>query len=282
MIHTGKYIYLTGLFVLAIIFLTGIGASAGPIKLKNIKVLVYTKNGKGFVHDNIASAVACIQKLGHEQGFKVDVSDDPAVFTADNLKQYTMLIFTSTNNDVFNTDEQRVAFRDYMEAGGGFVGIHSITGTERNWTWFKQMVGCTFVVHDVYQKFNVDVIAPNSPLVQGIPKVWQREDECYFGKEWYPGIIVVMADDISSLDAKRPDIHVKGVGSFGNLYPAVWYQHFDGGNIWITALGHAKENYSDPTFVTLILNGIKFIAGESKKLDFNKAYARERDAPVQY
>ena len=50
-------------------------------KLAGSQVLVYTKNGKGYVHDNIASAVACIQNLGKENNFKVDVSDDPNVFT---------------------------------------------------------------------------------------------------------------------------------------------------------------------------------------------------------
>jgi type 1 glutamine amidotransferase len=271
------------LSVLITLFSFSIKASAQTANLNKAKVLVYTKNGKGYIHDNIASAVACIQKLGQEQGFKVIVADDAAVFTVDNLKQYTMLIFTSTNNDVFDTDEQRVAFRKYIEAGGGFVGIHSVTGTERNWTWFKQMVGCTFLIHANFQKFTVKVIAPNSPLVQGIPKVWQREDELYFGKEWYPGVTAVMADDVSSLDpANHPETAQKGVGSFSNLYPSVWYQNFDGGHIWVTALGHTKETYADPTFITLILNGIKFVAGESKKLDFNKAYAQSRDTPVQY
>ncbi|TSA65543.1 MAG: hypothetical protein D4R41_00790, partial [Sediminibacterium sp.] len=48
-------------------------------KLKNSKVLVYTKNGKGYVHDNIASAVASIKEMGVENHFTVDVSDDPSV-----------------------------------------------------------------------------------------------------------------------------------------------------------------------------------------------------------
>ncbi|RYZ95143.1 MAG: ThuA domain-containing protein, partial [Sphingobacteriaceae bacterium] len=141
-----KFVKVT-LLIVCIVLITGVinaDGAAKNISLRKIKVLVYTKNGQGFVHDNIASAVACIQKLGQEQGFKVDVSDKPEVFTEDNLKQYTMLIFPSTNNDVFATDTQRLAFRRYIEAGGGFVGIHSVTGTERRWTWFKQMLGCTF------------------------------------------------------------------------------------------------------------------------------------------
>ena len=130
-------------------------------KLKGSRVLVYTKNGKGYVHDNIASAVASIQSLGAANGFSVDVSDDASVFTEANLKKYNFLVFTSTNNDVFDTDDERVAFRRYIEAGGGFVGVHSVTGTERNWKWFKMMLGETFSWHAKFQKFGIKKIDPS-------------------------------------------------------------------------------------------------------------------------
>src|SRR5215203_7440714 len=150
---------------------------------KKVSVLVYTKNGKGYVHDNIPSAVSCIQQFGKKYGFKVDTSSNPSVMTENNLKQYTMLIFPSTNNDVFDTDVQRLAFRHYIEAGGGFMGIHSVTGTERNWKWFNMMLGGTFSFHPKFQKFKVKVIDPAHPSIRGLPKVWEKEDECYFEKE---------------------------------------------------------------------------------------------------
>src|SRR4051812_43935583 len=55
-------------------------ASTSKDKLKNAHVLVYTKNGKGYVHDNIASAVDAIKALGLTNKFNVEVSEDPAVF----------------------------------------------------------------------------------------------------------------------------------------------------------------------------------------------------------
>ncbi|WP_245977429.1 ThuA domain-containing protein [Albibacterium indicum] len=254
--------------------------------LKNSKILLYTKNGKGFVHDNIASAVEAIKKLGEENRFQVVVSDDPSVFTEDNLKQYKLLVFASTNNDVFDTDEQRVAFRRYIQAGGGFVGIHSVTGTERNWTWFKKMIGGTFSWHAVLQDFKVINIRPEHPSMEGVPKEWIRKDECYFTKEMYPGIVVLMAHDLTSLDMTlRKDqkaLVEKHSAHFGELYPAVWYQKFDGGNIWVTTLGHMKESYEDPQFMKHILQGINHVASETKKLDYSKAYATDRDDAVRY
>ena len=251
---------------------------------KNVKVLVYTKNGKGYVHDNIPYAVTCIQKLGKENGFKVDISDTPIVFTENNLKQYTLLIFPSTNNDVFDTDEQRLVFRRYIQSGGGFVGLHSVTGTERNWKWFKMMVGGSFSWHAKNQKFNVKVIEPNHPTMQGIPKTWERKDECYFAKELYPGTKVLMAHDVTSLDHNTVDsVKIKQFSApFAELYPAVWYHHFDGGIIWITALGHDKENYEEPIYVKHIFQGITFVANLAKKIDVTKAYADSRDTPVRF
>jgi len=255
------------------------------VNWNNIHVLVYTKNGKGYVHDNIPSAVSCIQKLGKQYGFKVDTSADAAVMTENNLTKYTLLIFTSTNNDVFDTDAKRLAFRRYMEAGGGFVGVHSVTGTERNRKWYKMMIGGTFSWHAKFQKFSVKVIDPSHPSVQGLPKVWEKEDECYFEKELYPGIKTILAHDITTLnltDTAQRNLVLKNAGGFGDLYPAAWTNDFDGGNIWITALGHDKKDYEDPVYVQHLFQGIRYIAGKAKKQDYTKAYADNRDAAVRY
>ncbi len=267
-------------------FLIAISASAqDKVNWKKVKVLVYTKNGKGYVHDNIPYAVKAIQKLGTEHGFAVDTSADPSVMTEDNLKQYTLLIFPSTNNDVFDTDKQRLAFRHYIEAGGGFVGIHSVTGTERKWKWFKMMLGNTFAWHARFQKFTVKVIYPSHPSMQGIPKVWEREDECYFGKELYPGRVVLMAHDITTLntsDTAQKNMLDKNTEGYTELYPSVWYNEFDGGHTWCTVYGHDKKDYEDPVYLKHIFGGIKFIAGEVKQLDFKKGYADAWDTPVRY
>ena len=44
------------------------------------KLLVYTKNGKGYVHDNIATSVATIEKICQELGVETLVSNDPSIF----------------------------------------------------------------------------------------------------------------------------------------------------------------------------------------------------------
>jgi type 1 glutamine amidotransferase len=251
------------------------------INWKKVRVLVYTKNGKGYVHDNIPNAVQCIRKLGQEHGFTVEVADQPGVFVESNLQNYTAIIFPSTNNDVFDTDAQRLAFRRYIEAGGGFVGIHSVVGTERNWTWFKRMIGGTFAWHPRFQKFRVQVIDTKHPSTQDIPPTWEREDEFYFIKEMSPGPTVVMASDLSSLNGEEPEKVQQFRGSFAQLYPSVWYYNFDGGHTWCTTLGHDKRDYENPQFVHHIFQGLRYVVGQVKKINFANAYADSRDTPIR-
>ncbi len=257
--------------------------NAEKVNWSKVRVLVYTKNGKGYIHENIPFAVKCIQKLGEQNGFRVDVSESPTVFSEENLKQYSLLVFPSTNNDVFDTDDQRLAFRHFIEAGGGFVGLHSVVGTERNWTWFKMMLGGSFSWHAKFQKYSIQVMDASHPSVVGLPNVWEKEDECYFQKELYPGIHPILAHDLSTLDVADDSVKLKlNRGTFGRYYPAAWYHQFDGGTIWITALGHDKKDYEDPTYVQHIFQGIKFVAGEVKSKDYSKAYSKLNGEPVKY
>ncbi len=276
-------------FLLALSFASSFFAFTGNaqsgVNWKEVRVLVYKKNGSGYVHDNIPYAAQAIMDMGQQKGFRVDTSSNPAVMTEENLKQYRLLIFTSTNNDVFDTDAQRLAFRRYIEAGGGFVGIHSVTGTERRWQWFKMMLGGTFSWHANFQTYTVKVIDTEHPSMKGLPKVWKKVDECYFAKELYPGPRALMVNDFSTIDTtddKQKETLRKNAGAYAKYFPSAWEHDFDGGITWCTTLGHDKKDYSDPIYLQHIWGGIEYVAGKVKKIDFSKAYALKFDDEVQY
>ncbi len=264
-----------------ILFFVTVQLQAQQSKLRNSTVLVYIKNGKGYVHDNIPSAVQAIREIAEQEKFNVVISDDPTLFSEENLKKFKLLVFPSTNNDVFDTDDQRLAFRRYMEGGGGFVGLHSVTGTERNWTWFKMMIGCTFAWHARFQPFTVRKIDVDHPSMQGVPNEWKRTDELYFGKELYPVTNVIMAHQISTLDQSDKEKITQHAGGYAEYYPAVWYNHFQGGHVWVSTLGHSKENYSDPVYRNHLVQGLRFIASKVKGTDILKAFAKSHNDNIR-
>lgn len=255
-------------FVIALIFLSYTFAMTQDAK----KVLVFTKNGEGYVHDNIAASVEGIQLLGKENNFLVEVSDDPALFNERNLKEYDALIFSNTNNRVFDTDDQKLAFIRYIEAGGGFVGIHSACATERDWPWFWAMVGGKFVRHAPFQEFTIKILDPEHPSTSFFTTDWIREDECYYVNEINPDIHVLLVADLSTIEDKGKGDYPGN--TFGNTFPLAWYHTYDGGRQWFTALGHSISDYSDPLFLEHLLGGIMW-AMENGKPDYTKATSIE-------
>ena len=249
---------------------------------KKVRVLVYTKNGKGYVHDNIPEAVKAVQLMGVQRGFRVDTSSKPTVFTEDNLGRYTLILFLNTNNDVFDTDAQRLVFRRYIEAGGGFVGVHSVLGTERNWPWFKQLLGGTFAWHPKFQPLKLTVLNSYHPSMEGVPASWTKSDECYFIKEMSPGPTVLLAHNLAGLNPDETEKINANRGMFTNLYPAAWAYVYDGGYSWCTTLGHDKKDYTDPTYINHLFQGIRFLVSQVKLINFKRAYATDRDTPVRY
>src|SRR3954470_13000752 len=98
------------------------------------RVLVFSKTA-GFRHSSIGVGIAAIKKLGQENGFAVDTTEDATAFTSKNLAQYRAVVFLNTTGDVLDPAEQD-DFERYIQAGGGYVGIHSATDTEYDWPWY--------------------------------------------------------------------------------------------------------------------------------------------------
>src|SRR6056297_1795197 len=77
-------------------------------------VLIYTKNGEGYVHDNIAASVECLKKICSDKRWDCETTDDAGIFTAEKIGEFDVLVFSNTNNETFDTQEQRKVFQEYI------------------------------------------------------------------------------------------------------------------------------------------------------------------------
>lgn len=238
-------------------FATTIGARADSQR----RVLVFTRNGKGFVHDNIPASIVALRKLCAENNIAMDDTTNSAAFTDDNLEKYKALIFSNTNNELFDNEEQKSALQRYLRAGGGFVGIHSTCGSERQWPWFWSMLGGKFVRHPKLQPLTIKVCDLQHPSTAHLGATWQWADEFYLMDHLNPDLHVLLSGDRTKLDdatkAQNPGEQI------GGECPLAWCHEFEGGREWYTALGHKKENYSDPQFIQHVLGGILWAMNET-------------------
>lgn len=223
------------------------------------RILVFSKTA-GFHHASIPKGIEAIMKLGAENGFLVDTTTSGALINEDSLKKYSAVIFLSTTGDVLN-NYQEADFERYIQAGGGYVGVHAATDTEYDWGWYGRLVGAYFNGHPQIQDAVLRVIDSTNISTSHLPGIWKRKDEWYNFKKIDSSLHVLLEIDEQSYQG----------GTNGNPHPMAWYHDYDGGRAWYTGLGHVDESYTDPLFLKHLLGGIKYAIGDNNELDYSKA-----------
>lgn len=223
-------------------------------------VLVFTKT-VGWRHDSIEAGVEAIFQLGNENDFNVTWTEDSEYFTKENLMDYRAVIFLNTTLTLFD-ESQRDAFKNFIQNGGGFVGIHSATDTEYDWPWFGKLVGAYFDNHPNNPNVReavINVLDNEHPATAHLPDRWVRSDEWYNFGYINDQVQVLMTLDTDSYEGSdHPGFH-----------PVAWYHEYDGGRSFYTASGHTIESFSEPYFLDHLLGGIKYAMGVDISMDSN-------------
>ncbi|GIE06474.1 ThuA domain-containing protein [Paractinoplanes durhamensis] len=193
-----------------------------------------------------------------EVGVGVDWTEDVTLMPGIG-STYKAVVFGSTSRDTLwkhgtavsaaavNTttgahlDAAKTALRQYVRAGGGFVGIHNaIGGTEYNWPYYEGLCGGTqYYDHGAHQNGTVVTLAKDSST-QGLPPRWDFKDEWYNWMPFPARVKFLLGVDESSL-ATRSAVHP----GHGRFHPLSWCQYYDGGRSWVTALGHDSAAWTD-------------------------------------
>ncbi|MEV5886090.1 ThuA domain-containing protein [Streptomyces sp. NPDC052020] len=210
------------------------------------RLLVFTRT-TDYRHDSIPAAVAALRSL---DGFRVDHTEDPAALEAP-LDAYAAVVFLSTSGEVL-TPAGRARLAAYVEAGGGFAGVHAAACTEYTWPYYGDLLGARFDRHPAYQPGRVLVEDRDHPATRHLPAVWEFTDEWYDFRTSPRGSARVLATaDESSYEG----------GGMGGDHPLVWCREQGAGRVFYTALGHAAEAYGDPDFRAHLGGGIAWAAG---------------------
>lgn len=230
------------------------GAMQTSLVIPNPHVLVFSKT-TGFRHDSIPNAIAAIKKLGAEHNFTVDATEDATVFTDENLKQYDLICFASTTGDILDSIQQK-AMERFVEGGKGWMGIHSASDTEYDWPWYAELVGAYFKSHPPGgQRVHVKIENRGNPSTNGLPNLWIRPDEWYDWKENPRAKVQVLASiDESYYRPENPQDH-----------PIAWCHWQGKGRAWYTEMGHFKEAYSEPIYLSHLYGGLMWAAQGSRR-----------------
>ncbi len=221
-------------------------------------VLVFSKT-EGFRHGSIESGIDAVKKLGVENNFKVTATEDAAYFIEDSLKQFSTIVFLNTTGDILD-NVQQADFERYIQAGGGFVGVHSATDTEYDWPWYNKLVGAYFNGHPRTQDATLHVHDKTHESTKHLEDTWVKSDEWYNFKSINPDLNVLITIDETTYEG----------GTNGDDHPISWYHEYDGGRAFYTEMGHTNETFTNPTFLKHLMGGITYTIGHNA-LNYKKA-----------
>lgn len=240
----------------------------------NPKVLVFHKTA-GYHHESIPDGIAAIEKLGAENGFDVDATENAEDINEENLEKYAAVIWLSTTGDVLN-HYQEADFERYIQSGGGYVGIHAAADTEYDWGWYGKLVGGYFADHPGINDPNPNVqpgvvhkSGVKHPSVDFLPDPWERTDEWYSYKKVNPQTTKLLMLDEASYQG----------GMDMGEHPIAWYHDYDGGRAFYTGGGHTSESFQEENFLKHLLAGIQYAIGDNLKLNYSKA--RQKRVPEE-
>ena len=196
------------------IFLGALAVSclAFQATLPRFAILVFTKTA-GFYHDSIPAGIQALQSMGTQHGFDVVATTDAGLFTDPSLSRFRVVVFLNTTGDVLDASQQ-AAFERYIRYGGGFVGVHSATDTEYEWSWCGGLVGAYFGGHPAIQRATVKIIDATHPSSEALPREWSRTDEWYdFREDPTPNVRVTLTVDEGTYTG----------GGMGIHHPIAWH-----------------------------------------------------------
>ncbi|MCB1232523.1 MAG: ThuA domain-containing protein [Verrucomicrobiae bacterium] len=246
-------------------------ATAKPAKPRKILAMYRCE---GFIHTSIPFGNYALQQMAEKTGaFSVDLADTYDIFTPENLAKYDVLLFNSTTHLQPN-DAQKKAILDFINGGGGVVGIHAAADNFGDWPEGVAMIGGVFNGHPwgaggTWAFKNEDPTHKLNAAFGG--KGFWHTDEIYWYKpESFQGrdkLRVLLSLDMSkeanqkALDNERYKDMVQGDRKDVDVAVS-WCRKIGEGRLFFTNLGHRDDTFWNPEVMQHLLDGIQFALGD--------------------
>ena len=136
------------------------------------------------------------------------------------------------------SDEQQQAVADFVNAGGGFLALHNVTGIYPPGGLYYEVLAGQYHGHSPIEVFRVEVADPKHPVTRGVGP-YRIHDEQHF----------------PTFDDRRAHLLLRSRSKHGQ-YPAGWAYQYGQGRVGYLANGHTTEAIQHPMFQRLLRNAI--------------------------
>ena len=140
----------------------------------------------------------------------------------------------------------------HRDSGVGAVilhgAVHSYRRSEtRAW---GELMGAFSLRHDAQRPMTVETVAPNHPIMRGVPPKWETIPEELYELEQVWPTMTPLAQSFS-VESKK-------------TYPVMWTNTHGKAKVFVTSLGHNVEMIANPLYLDIVGRGLLWTAGHLK------------------
>lgn len=234
----------------------------------NSGVLVFSKTNSFRHKEGIAGGLEAFAQIAEQMQFEMFATENGAVFNPQDLARFDVVVFLNATGDMLN-EAQETAFKDWLEAGGGWLGIHAAgDGSHAGWTWYvENLLGAEFTAHILGPQFQTATLVTEQiehPANAELPASWDALEEWYSWKESprQRGFQVLATVDENTYSPVQ--------NLFGNSrdlrmgdHPITWTNCVGAGRTFYTALGHTREAFAHHFFQVKLSNALHWLRGDA-------------------
>lgn len=239
-----------------------------PADLGENAVLIFSKTN-GFRHgDAIEASLPAYQAMAEANGWDLFITDNGAAFNQDYLQKFKAVVWNNVSGKTLN-GIQRQAFRDYLEDGGGFVGVHAAGDDSHQWEWYeREVIGANFSHHPINPQIQssslyLEADSTQAMLSKKLPQEWQRSDEWYmfYNNPREKGFQVLYTlDETGIVTSGNLSFLIKDKDwGMGEDHPIAWYKEKGKGRIFYSAMGHSGESFEEAEHLQMLENAIRWV-----------------------
>jgi type 1 glutamine amidotransferase len=178
-----------------------------------------------------------------ECGFDFDFLENGADWSAEQMKEYPVVIFTKSDNisavcdEPWVTDEVQRALVEYVENGGGLLVIHSGTAGYLEKPVIRGLMGGAFTTHPEQCPVTIEP-KEGHPITRGCT-AFTAMDEHYF----------------MEFDPRGAELFLTTTSEHGTM-PGGWTRIQGEGRVCVITPGHNIEVWRHPTYQKLLINAL--------------------------
>jgi type 1 glutamine amidotransferase len=224
-------------------------------------ILLFSKT-TGFRHgESIDASKLVLKDLAAKNRWFVYETEEGGVFNPEQLAQFEVVIFDNSTGPVLN-EEQQMTLQKYVENGGTLLGIHGAGDDSHHaFQWYEQnLLGARFSHHPLNPQFQkAKVSLQDTTFSPALAKSFEGNDEWYVFFHQPTNATIVYSIDGDNILPSGNMLWMKDKNfGMGKNHPVAWHKIVGKGKTFYTSMGHSKEVWANPDFVSLIEEAIRW------------------------